>query len=65
MMPAASVRAAYIAAMTKRVKILCAGIPIEVKRLPGVGHLVFEEAPEACEIVASFAEARTRAPAAS
>jgi pimeloyl-ACP methyl ester carboxylesterase len=37
----------------------------EVKRLPGVGHLVFEEALEACEIVASFVEARTRAPAAS
>ena len=37
----------------------------EVKRLPGVGHLVFEEAPEACEIVASFVEARTRARAAS
>jgi alkanesulfonate monooxygenase SsuD/methylene tetrahydromethanopterin reductase-like flavin-dependent oxidoreductase (luciferase family) len=30
MMPAASVRAAYIAAMTKRVKILCAGIPINL-----------------------------------
>jgi alkanesulfonate monooxygenase SsuD/methylene tetrahydromethanopterin reductase-like flavin-dependent oxidoreductase (luciferase family) len=30
MMPVASVRAAYIAAMTKRVKILCAGIPINL-----------------------------------
>jgi pimeloyl-ACP methyl ester carboxylesterase len=31
----------------------------EVKRLPGVGHLVFEEAREACEIVAGFVGERS------